>query len=158
MRNVSEPFQDKHPIGHEKCTCVWSWSLSLNAMTLVRSVCAWDGFWFQSLLLYIQYFGPRMNVVQCGKNFKNVYYGNKKNHTCHEIKRLTVLPLKKRKLHYLNYSNYHGNVEYIANSLAENVHHLQKYGGKHITLRGTLTTIRIEPINRKTTLSLTSVT
>jgi len=78
MRNVSELFQDKHPIRHEKCTCFWSWSLSPNAMTLVGSVCAWDGFWFQSLPLYVQYFGPKMNVVQCGKDLKNVYYGNKK--------------------------------------------------------------------------------
>jgi len=90
------------------------------------------------------------------KKFKIIYYGKK--HTCNEIKRLTFLLLKTRKLHYLNYSNYHRNVEYIANSLAENVHHLQKYEGKHITLRGTLTTIRIEPINRKTILSLTRVT
>ena len=81
-----------------------------------------------------------------------------KNQTYSEIKILTVLLLKTRKLHYLSYSNYHRNVKYIANSLAENVHHLQKYGGKHITLRVTLTTIRIEPINRKTTLSSTSVT
>jgi len=93
------------------------------------------------------------------KNFKNVFFCVNKNiHTCNEIKMLTVLLLKTRKLHYLNYSTYHRDVEYIANSLAENEHHLQKYGGKHITLRGTLTTIRIEPINRTTILSLTSVT
>ena len=91
------------------------------------------------------------------KKFKIFYHGNKKN-TRNEIKRLTLLLLKTRKLHYLNYGTYHCNVEYIANSLAENIHHLQKYGCKHITLRDTLTPIRIEPISRTTAPSLTSVT
>jgi len=50
MRNRSELFRDKHLISHEKCTCVWICSLSLNAMTLAGSICTWDGFWCQNLL------------------------------------------------------------------------------------------------------------